>query len=444
MSDYRIEKELDSDLQLARVKRRQLVVGFDLFTDGPEDEAEVSSLLVSASTWRIDELSASVFSCCVSPTDETPDGVWFPDGKTFGEFTEEFRTVSERELEPFLRALAQVWKLVTKLDLSGLALTPFRPHAVIFSERETTWCVLPITGLKTVPCPTKNGFGAGQTAFWTWLKQLSIPFPETIQELFRFTDSEKSSPVTVLQTLSNTAIWTIDTPTEPFSRLRLIRNGNRVELFFKFVGNRNFSQNPKVAGTLRLFLLRDGVQLPKFPLIPTEQLDSVFEREIPLSTERENLGTNMEKQTLTLSGNRFWRLCGVRVLGAWARVGKVFRVGGPNDVTFFDHYWDEDALVLDLDWPEDAPRVKILASRTGFVTGPEAESRDKTVKIWWHDQFNPLIPKRIGREEFSDWEKIFIRLYTLMDVDGKPEFSLGQDPKSRGEIENPFFQKSGN
>lgn len=449
MSDYRIEKELDSDLYLARVKRRQLAVGFDLFTDGPEDGTEITELLVSDATWRIEELSAGAFSCFVSPTDNTSDGVWFPDGKTLGELAEEFRDASEGELQPLLNALAQIWKLVMRLELSGLALKPFRPHMFIFSEREKSWRVLPTRELKACSASTEEKMGPGQLAFFGWLKKLPVSFPETIQELFRLIDSVNNGSfsyseqnTSMIRILENSALWTIHAPGEPFSRLRLVRNGNKIELLWKSLGSEKSSRHQNSGGTLRLFSLRDGEQLSKSSLIPTEQLAQLFEHEISLNSKSEIEGSReVEKVTLTFSENRFLRLCGVRVLGGWARVGKVFRAGGPSDVTVFDHYWDEDALVLDLDWPEDVPRVKILASPTAFVTRPEAENRDKTVKFWWHDQFNPLIPKRIAREEFSDWEKIFIRLYSLTDVEGKPVFSLGQNPKSRCEVINPVFQK---
>lgn len=444
MAVFRTIKLLNAELGLERVLKTQVAAGFDLFTAESAESEEVPMIrLPSSSTVRsASELYANAFSCIARPREESASDWFFADGPTLGEWAETFcaqwssdvpnpsvpptnaaarQTPGPLDWQPFLTVLSSVWQLLTRLAASGGELASFHPHEILFQPPENAWRILPTTHLRfrSAALPTD-----GLRAFWNWLRDLPVSLPETIQTLLRFAFVETPSDLE-RHALGNSSLWNALAPKKPFHGLRVNRKGNQVTLSWKP------APHPE-SGTLRLFEVKPAVRrLPSAQLWPENALSLFFEREIPIQEAAEKL-------SLTLKGTDVLRLCGVRTLHGWGRLDRIFRTGGLEDVTFFECYRDEESLVLDLEWPEAVQRVKILASPAGFVSDPMAESKPHAnVSCWWHDRFNPLVPKRIPLKELKGWQKIFIRLFSFQEVNGRETFSLGQTSQSKAEIEVP-------
>ncbi len=425
MAQFRTLKILDDSIGLRRISREQTVSGFDLFIDAGAPSRKVPQLRLAVPSPNHPDICARAFSHTVRPIGETPEGLLFSDGLTLGEFCEKIQDSSSEgllsgtELAPFLSVFHSIWLLLKRMESTGFTLHEIRPHEILRQETgsDAEWRILPTPN--GVPY---HGQETCRRKFMRWIHELQFTPPLTMKVLQHFAESSQWN-AWQNAALENGDLWTPDVPSAPFHSLRSDRTGTQLTLTW---GKEEFSSNN---GTLHLFEMQTGKRFPQnTPLLPKNALAEFCGKEFPISS-----GVNSVQ--LALNGPQPLRLCGIRILGSWARPGRIFRVGGPEDVTFFDIYRDEESLVLDLDWPDQIDRAQIIASPKEFPAGPQLEpGSDAEIRVWFHDRFNPLIPKRIPLAEFAGWDQVFLRVFSLAEDEGKPIFSLGQDPQSRRKI----------
>lgn len=111
--------------------------------------------------------------------------------------------------------------------------------------------------------------------------------------------------------------------------------------------------------------------------------------------------------------------------GGIGRMGRVFRVGGPEEVTLRQYYFDEGDLVLEFNWPETIYHAILLFRHDRFAHGV----RDG--RVFTHERSNPLIPKRISLEEFRGWPQIYLQIYSRVRTSSGDLFSIGRRAGSR-------------
>ncbi|MBP3695707.1 MAG: hypothetical protein J6J31_14890 [Thermoguttaceae bacterium] len=422
MAQFRTLKILDDTIGLRRISREQTVSGFDLFTDADVPAREIPQLRLAVPSPDHPAICARAFSYTARPSGETPEGLLFSDGITLGEFCEKIQGTSSESplsgmaLAPYLSAFHSIWLLLKRIESSGFTLHEIRPHEILRQETasDAEWRILPTPNV--VPY---HGQETCRRKFMHWIHKFPFPLPLSMKVLLHFAESSQWN-AWQNAALENGDLWTPNVPSVPFHSLKSDRKGTQLTLSW---GKEEISSNSE---TLHLFEMQPGKRFPQnTPLLPKDALTEFCGKEFPISS-------GMNSVQLTLNGPQPLRLCGIRILGSWARPGRIFRVGGPEDVTFFDIYRDEESLVLDLDWPDQIDRAQIIASPKEFPAGPQLEpDSDAEIRVWFHDRFNPLIPKRIPLAEFTDWEQVFLRVFSLAENEGKPIFSLGQDPQSR-------------
>jgi len=460
MTQFRTLQSLDDTIGLRRISRERAVSGFDLFTDADTPTQELHSLCLGHPSPEHPAICAKAFSCTARPIGETPEGLLFADGVTLAEFcgsafASSEKPNSETVLGPLLSAFHAIWSLLRELERSGFTLQEFRPGEILRQESVSNadWRILPTPNI--VPfCGTETC----RRQFTRWISTLPHSFPLTVQTLQEIASLPQWN-AWQNAALENGTLWTPYVPEKPFHSLKVERSGLQLTLKWETQENRTVSDpvsvtGPKTgtktgtntdtgsgnstaasgtnAGAVHLFEMLPGKRFPKnCPLLPTNALSEFCGREFPLRS-----GENAVQ--ITLSGPEPLRLCGIRILGGWARPGRIFRAGGPEDVTFFDIYRDEDTLVLDLDWPNHIERAQIAASPKQFPAGPQqGPEADSDTKVWFHDRFNPLIPKRIPLSEFKGWNEIFLRVFSIADTPRERIFSLGNAPQSRRRITLP-------
>lgn len=466
---FRTIKSLTPSGSLLRVMKMQTAAGFDLFTGGASAEEEIPALFLSRSAENEPELLAAAPSCFVHKTEAVSGGEFFSDAKTFSEFMEEtlrkksFFEINSQKVS-FFSNLYAVFMLITRLNRAGITFSQFEPEYVVFQQPENAWKFLPVYARFT-QFISPEGSESALNAFFTWLqRQIPASF-ESLQTLLHLASSPDFIARFGWKPFRNESLWNPFTPSVPFPSLRMLRRGSQVIL--RWNNAEKISEMPEISenseknemsvkpaheipGVNSKMSVSSGgfphsepflFELPaaasgKMPLpaggtlFPSELLPALFESELP---HAEN--DTSESRTVFIEGNACRRLCGVNVLGGWARIGRTFQVGGPEDTTFYEFYRDDDgSLVLDFQWPEGINRVQIAASPDRFVSGPVKGAIPPRVKVWWHDKLNPLIPKRISNDEISGWNTVYIRLFSYTDENGTILFSLGKSARSRAEI----------
>ncbi len=469
---FRTLQILDSDQKLQRVLKTQSAAGFDLFTASAAGPKEVPALFLSQASENDPKITNAAPLCFVQKTEIVPDGCLFEDAVTLSEFLRENQNPAV-----VATALHAVFQVLVRLDAVGISLRgAFHPEYAVLPKSNSSWCFLPVSDFVQHPSSSQNTSSSSFYSFFTWaqqfakqfaqqisqqppqqiLQQIQQPFPETLQTLFRLGSDPEFTSHYGWKLFQNAALWSVEAPPPSFLQFRTVRKGSELTLHWKN-SEQNTVKSAKSPYVVRLFEL-SAAQNPALrseEIFPSALLSEFFQTEIPhQSTDTEGA------RTIFLKGNQFLRLYSVCEMGAWARAGRVFRVGGPEDTKIYDAYWDDDVLVLDFEWPEEVKRVKIVASPEPFSPAAASYSRSATnseqdsgrnleqdliansirnsnlQKIWWFDKQNPLNPKRIIRSEFKGWKTIFIQLYSYVDEEGVQSFSLGRSNRSRIRISN--------
>ncbi len=432
MDTFHFEKFLDETIGLARVSKKQNLFGFDLFNGAGKDSQEVAFLSIPLNYLAPRELNVSAFPFFALNFDETSENACFENGMPLSEYCEEFLNelpdsgekgkvpFEEWKIQSVLDIFASVWQLLSQLESNGFSLKSFRSSEIICFANQNSWRILPTQNInRHYPSDFKSQsrFGQSQKHFLDWLNSLPITWPVTVEAIQKWGETNSLNMPGISKFLEDPAIWSARIPDEPFTSLKTERAKDQQLLHWSVPEN--------ASGTLQLFKMKANHSFPRhFPLFPKEILSEFTEYEIPIQSN---------PLSIPLTDNRFLRLVGVRSCGKWAKIGRIFRIGGPEDVTIFDAFWDEDSLVLDLDWPDSVQQAKIIISATDFPSAPMLPE-SKTVKSWWLSRTNPLTPKRIPRDLISDWKNIYVRIFGFADSEGKGVFSLAQNTKCRKKI----------
>ncbi len=432
MDAFRIEKKQEETPGLTRISRQQTVFGFDLFNDSEKNSQKVPFLAVPLTRLIPLKLNDSSFSRFAVKIDETDGNALFENGLSLSEYCENVLNQYERssakislsltptEIQPLLEVFSSIWQILRQLEENGFSLKKFCPSEIFCSERENIWKFLPTRNIQRAFRPShkfRSPLVPSQKLFLNWLKTLPILWPATIENLQKWGEADFMNTHLLSKALNDPAIWSFQIPDEPFISLKTERLKERQII--------RWSVPTDAFGSLHLFKMKPGVSFPShFSLFPKDFLSEFIECEIPIQTN---------SVSLPLADNSLLRLVGVRSCGKWAKVGRIFRVGGPEDVTIFDSFWEEDSLVLDLDWPDSIQRAKIVVSANKFPSSPILRE-SASIRSWWFEKTNPLTPKRIPRNLISGWKDVYVRIFSFTDSDGKNVFSIGQNAKSRKKI----------
>lgn len=432
MDAFHTEKNHDESPGPVRISRKQTIFGFDLFNDSEKDAQDVSFLAVPLTRLAPSEWNVASFPCFAAKDDEAEGNALFENGKSLSEFRDDFLkkygysettpplALTPAELQPLLDVFASVWRLLRQLEECDFSLKTFSPAEIFCSERENVWKALPTRNVQRKFRPSSDSptrLIPSQRLFLNWLKTLAIVWPATIDSLQKWGETDSPNTSLLSQELNHPAIWSAQTPDEPFASLKTERLKDQQTI--------RWSAPANASGSLHLFQLKPTASFPpSFPLLPRDLLSEFIECEIPIQAD---------SASFSLTDDRLLRLVGARSCGKWVKVGRVFRVGGPEDVTIFNSFWDEESLVLDLDWPDSIQRAKIVVSANKFPSSPTV--RDSAgVRSWWFDRTNPLTPKRIPKILISDWKTVYVQIFGFTDSGGKRVFSIGLNPKSRKKI----------
>lgn len=182
-------------------------------------------------------------------------------------------------------------------------------------------------------------------------------------------------------------------------------------------GNRYFFQwEPPLFGQLRLFTVNRT--LPQ-----TLRQQSFWPGKIPpWSGEMTATGEGCEVE---LPPHEVKRILPILDGGGIGRIGRAFRVGGPEEVTLRQYYFDEGDLVLEFDWPEEIYHAILLFRHDRFAHGVQDG------RVFTHERSNPLIPKRIPLQEFAGWPTIHLQIYSRVRTQTGDLFSIGRRAGSR-------------
>lgn len=182
--------------------------------------------------------------------------------------------------------------------------------------------------------------------------------------------------------------------------------------------NRYFFQwNKPSFGQIHLF--RINRTLPR-----TLRQQSFWTGTIPAEWDGKIPGSG-ESCELDLSPHEVERILPILDGGGIGRIGRVFRIGGPEELTLQQHYLDEGDLVLEFQWPEEIYHAILLFRHDRFARGV------KDGRVFTHERSNPLLPKRISLKEFQDWPKIYLQIYSRVRTAEGDLFSIGCRAGSR-------------